>query len=426
MSVSCKHIEPLLALHIEKRLPPAYRLVAERHLAVCASCREALSAARATHMRLEDAYRPLRLDANAFAARVMASIPEPTPVRRWRSARRWRVAAVAAGLMLAFLAGWWHPRSVSDPSPTPRPAATGKSLPRLSALPDGKPFHSAAGLVFLEPVRPVAGRIVRLDGDSLVLNLGWNDGIGVGTPLMAYRTAGTGEGDVELLAGVAVARISKAECVAEITQLLAGDSPAVGDAVATAPFEALRERRRAERQADELLAKLSGERSPRTQLGLARAKDRLAAGVEHYQAVRYGEALRSLEEGLLALPEGDETNELRQLLTWYVMKCEESSGAGVRPHLVLRRAVEKHQMRRKLLAIELAYRVELGRKHLASERHAAAMHELELAGEIARWLSPGGPDAPADEDASAIHPSRLDYFRTETERLLKAARLAQE
>lgn len=100
--MSCPKFELLIALYVEDDLAPNEAVLVESHLAVCEGCREFVAEMRASQAALK-ILRNEYVETAAFEqvrANVLAARPQGW---RWQT---WPRCAIAAGLVIALVAGW--------------------------------------------------------------------------------------------------------------------------------------------------------------------------------------------------------------------------------------------------------------------------------------------------------------------------------
>jgi anti-sigma factor RsiW len=133
MTMSCRSVSDVLAEYLAGELAPDQRGAVESHLDVCATCREHVAGLGAAQAAVRQMVVP-REHAEALAARL--AMPAAVAASARRKAWGWR-AAVAAGLALAFVAGY-ATRGVTGPA-APVVNATGPvaAAPRQ---PDERPL----------------------------------------------------------------------------------------------------------------------------------------------------------------------------------------------------------------------------------------------------------------------------------------------
>lgn len=124
--MSCDKFEPLIALYIENDLAQAEAQAVESHLAGCDACREFAAEMRESQAALK-ALRTEFVD-DAVLLQVRTEVLSAASHRQ--RAVAWPRYAIAAGLVLALLAGWmWQirPKAALEP----RPIAASVSVPPL-------------------------------------------------------------------------------------------------------------------------------------------------------------------------------------------------------------------------------------------------------------------------------------------------------
>jgi len=115
--MSCQKFEQLIALYVENDLTEVEAGVVEVHVAACESCREFAAEMRASQAALK-ALRNEYVEASGFEevrANVLAARP-----RGWLW-QAWPRYAIAAGLVVALLAGWLMRRQTADAFVTVQP-----------------------------------------------------------------------------------------------------------------------------------------------------------------------------------------------------------------------------------------------------------------------------------------------------------------
>jgi hypothetical protein len=130
--MNCLDFHNLLQQRLDGESIPSHAEL-HSHLAECSACRQLEASAR----QLEEGIRllPRPVPPADFSDRVVAEVlAEYRAQHRWPPRTIW-VAALAASLVLAILAGWqWWPSSTPAPSPDPAPLAKGPETP-VSATP---------------------------------------------------------------------------------------------------------------------------------------------------------------------------------------------------------------------------------------------------------------------------------------------------
>src|SRR5947208_4704511 len=127
--MSCDKFEPLIALYIENDLAETEARAVESHLAGCDGCREFAAEMRES----QEALKALRTEFvdDAVLLQVRTEVLRATSHRQGVVA--WPRYAIAAGLVLALLAGWmWQMRPMGPKARLePRPIAAKVVAPPL-------------------------------------------------------------------------------------------------------------------------------------------------------------------------------------------------------------------------------------------------------------------------------------------------------
>jgi anti-sigma factor RsiW len=154
--MSCHKFEPLIALYVENDLAAAEAQAVESHLAACDPCRKFAAEMRESQAALK-ALRTEFVD-DALLLQVRTEVLSAASHRQ--RAVAWPRFAIAAGLVLALLAGWmWQMRP--EARLEPRPIAASVSAPPLPATVLAPPPRTRTGLARVRRHRPQAAPVFK-------------------------------------------------------------------------------------------------------------------------------------------------------------------------------------------------------------------------------------------------------------------------
>jgi anti-sigma factor RsiW len=135
--MSCDKFEPLIALYIENDLGEAEARAVELHLAACESCREFAAEMRES----QGALKTLRTEFVDDAVLLQVRAEVVSAVSHRQRAVGWPRYAIAAGLVVAILAGWmWQMRPRARLGP--RQITANVSAPPLLTPAQAPPPHT--------------------------------------------------------------------------------------------------------------------------------------------------------------------------------------------------------------------------------------------------------------------------------------------